>query len=58
MEEAFQRYNMSVLRAQTSNDEENTLALSLGTVTIAIITLKFRFYYRESAGFFWGILYF
>ena len=44
MEEAFQRYNMSVLRAQTSNDEENTLALSLGTVTIAIMTLKFRFY--------------
>ena len=30
MEEAFQRYNMSVLRARSNdNSEENTLALSL-----------------------------
>ena len=36
MEEAFQRYNMSVLRARSSADnkseEENTLALSLGKI--------------------------
>ena len=36
MEEAFQRYNMSVLRARSSADnkseEENTLALSLGEI--------------------------
>ena len=36
VEEAFQRYNMSVLRARSSADnkseEENTMALSLGKI--------------------------
>ena len=43
VEEAFQRYNMSVLRARSRADnkseEENTLALSLGKVHSVLLPL-------------------
>ena len=47
VEEAFQRYNMSVLRARSSADnkseEENTLALCLGKIHSVLFHSEHRY---------------